>query len=66
MYTYGKYIYGRRLSLPTTDPSINRANRAQFSEVSMRTFVEEDMIDVALPTVQGLDDDDSECTRSIS
>lgn len=37
-----------------------RANRAQFSEVPMRTFVEEDMMDVALPTVQGLDDGESE------
>ena len=35
------------------------ANRAQFSEVSLRAFVEEDMEDVALPTVQGLGADDS-------
>lgn len=38
---------------------ICRANRAQFSEVPLRTFIEEDMLDVALPTVQGLDDVDS-------
>lgn len=36
------------------------ANRAQFSEVSLLTFVEEDGIeDVALPTVQGLSGDES-------
>lgn len=33
-----------------------RANRAQFSEVSLRSFVEEDLRDVDLPTVQGLDE----------
>lgn len=35
------------------------ANRAQFSEVSLRSFVEEDIEDVALPTVQGLGGDES-------
>lgn len=40
--------------------SIRRANRAQFTEVSLRAFVEEDLEDVALPTVQGLNEED--CT----
>ncbi|KAL8279548.1 hypothetical protein RQP46_008110 [Phenoliferia psychrophenolica] len=35
------------------------ANRAQFSEVSLRSFVEEDLRDVNLPTVQGLDEDNA-------
>lgn len=32
------------------------ANRNQFSEVPLRTFIEEDLDEVALPTVQGLDE----------
>lgn len=31
------------------------ANRAQFTDVSLRSFVEDDLEDVALPTVQGVD-----------
>ncbi|KAI5478393.1 WD repeat protein, U3 small nucleolar RNA-associated protein 21 [Pseudohyphozyma bogoriensis] len=43
------------------------ANRAQFSEVSLRSFVEEDLEDVALPTVQGVDVDEglSELTAPV-
>lgn len=33
------------------------ANRAQFSDVSLLSFVEETLEDVALPTVQGVDAD---------
>lgn len=39
------------------DAVVGRANRAQFSEVALRTFNEEDMDVVALPTVQGLTGD---------
>jgi len=43
----------------------HRANRAQFAEVSLLTFVEEESLeDVALPTVQGLATDDCEDSRS--
>lgn len=39
------------------------ANRAQFTEVSLRSFVEEDLEEVALPTVQGLAADECEWHR---
>lgn len=49
-------------SLPLS--ASHRANRAQFSEVGLKTFVEEnDLETVALPTVQGLLDD--ECTSCL-
>ncbi|KAM0750055.1 putative WD-repeat protein [Meredithblackwellia eburnea MCA 4105] len=35
------------------------ANRAQFTEVSLRTFAEDDLRDVGLPTVQGIDEDNA-------
>ena len=39
--------------------STYRANRAQLTEVSHKTFSQEDEIpDLALPTIQGEDDED--------
>jgi hypothetical protein len=37
---------------------IHRANKAQFSEVALRHIDENEVTDVAMPTVQGTDGDD--------
>jgi hypothetical protein len=37
-----------------------RANRAQYAEISLRSFNEGDIANVALPLVQGLPEDESE------
>lgn len=44
--------------LPVADSLIARANRAQYSEVSFHSIVEDDVVDVSLPSVQGEAEDD--------
>lgn len=39
------------------------ANRAQFSEVALRAIEEGEVGEVGLPTVQGLEDDEGQCSR---
>ena len=36
----------------------HRANRAQYSEVSFQSIVEDDVVDVALPSMQGVAEDE--------
>ncbi len=45
----------------------NRANKAQFSDVSLRHIVEEDdVLEVSLPSVQGIAEDAGELSDLLS
>ncbi len=54
----GVYLWSvgvRRLhSRPSSDKHLYRANRAQYSEVSFGSIVEDDVVDVSLPSMQGV------------
>jgi len=38
--------------------SLDRANRSQYSEVAFRAISEDDITEVALPSMQGSDEDE--------
>lgn len=58
----GVYLWSvdvRRLpSRPFSNKYLYRANRAQYSEVSFGSIVEDDVVDVSLPSMQGVAEDE--------
>lgn len=64
MLTASACTCGKLLAIPTRilDSSPNvallRANRAQYSEVSFGSIVEDDVLDVSLPSMQGVAEDE--------
>ena len=44
----------------TVDRPWIRANRAQYAEIPFRSIVEEDVVDVAMPSMQGVAEDEGE------